>query len=348
MRGPAGFGKSVMRFVVVIAFALCAATITNAYILVMRDGRRIQIADQFTVTQTTLSYPVAPTIEVTIPLAAIDVSATERLNNEAPGSLSRRAAISSPSATERSRTAVAAKVKEARTVTNKDLESFARARRESEAAYEKRRIELGLPSLAESRRKAAADAESLAQFSAEKLAADQQAEGYWRARASELRNELAATNEEIDLVQAELLEFPAPVALLPGTGFPPYIGRRGPRRRWFGFERDTIVLGNRGFMPQRPTTFAAPNARVVFDPGARLSKSRALTAFGAIRRGTRGPDLPFAGSVLLDASFQHFPFWSQGNPLGDLFVYRASLEARLRDLEDEARRAGVPPGWLRP
>ena len=27
---------------------------------------------------------------------------------------------------------------------------------------------------------------------------------------------------------------------------------------------------------------------------------------------------------------------------------RAGLSARWRELEDEARRAGAPPGWLRP
>ncbi len=34
--------------------------------------------------------------------------------------------------------------------------------------------------------------------------------------------------------------------------------------------------------------------------------------------------------------------------LDGLLAYRAGLEARWRDLEDEARRAGVSPGWLRP
>jgi hypothetical protein len=34
--------------------------------------------------------------------------------------------------------------------------------------------------------------------------------------------------------------------------------------------------------------------------------------------------------------------------LHELESVRAGLEARWRLLEDEARRAGAPPGWLRP
>ena len=34
--------------------------------------------------------------------------------------------------------------------------------------------------------------------------------------------------------------------------------------------------------------------------------------------------------------------------LHELEAQRAGLQARWRLLEDEARRAGVPPGWLRP
>jgi hypothetical protein len=36
---------------------------------------------------------------------------------------------------------------------------------------------------------------------------------------------------------------------------------------------------------------------------------------------------------------------TQFNELG---AARAGLSARWRELEDEARRAGAPPGWLRP
>jgi hypothetical protein len=34
--------------------------------------------------------------------------------------------------------------------------------------------------------------------------------------------------------------------------------------------------------------------------------------------------------------------------LDDLLGKRAALQARWRDLEEEARRAGAYPGWLRP
>jgi len=34
--------------------------------------------------------------------------------------------------------------------------------------------------------------------------------------------------------------------------------------------------------------------------------------------------------------------------LNDLLSQRAGMQARWRDLEEEARRAGAYPGWLRP
>jgi hypothetical protein len=36
------------------------------------------------------------------------------------------------------------------------------------------------------------------------------------------------------------------------------------------------------------------------------------------------------------------------NQLNDLLMQRAALQARWKEFEEEARRAGAYPGWLRP
>jgi hypothetical protein len=46
-----------------------------------------------------------------------------------------------------------------------------------------------------------------------------------------------------------------------------------------------------------------------------------------------------------DSSFERSTLVTE---LDQLLGYRAELEARWRELEDEARRAGAAPGWLRP
>jgi hypothetical protein len=40
-------------------------------------------------------------------------------------------------------------------------------------------------------------------------------------------------------------------------------------------------------------------------------------------------------------------FGGQGNRLRNLEVRKAALEKQMEELEEEARKAGVPPGWLR-
>lgn len=69
---------------------MLAAT-TNAYSIVMRGGKRIEIPAQFSVNNLTLTYEAAPGFWITLQMAAVDIPATERANNEVPGSLLARA-----------------------------------------------------------------------------------------------------------------------------------------------------------------------------------------------------------------------------------------------------------------
>ena len=70
------FGRILSVFVFV-----CIVTATvNAYTVIMRGGRHIEIPSSFVVTTSTLTYEVSPGVQVTLNLAAIDIPATETAN----------------------------------------------------------------------------------------------------------------------------------------------------------------------------------------------------------------------------------------------------------------------------
>ena len=83
-----GLGRHLMSAACLL-FVLAATT--SAYSIVMRGGKRIEIPAQFSVTNTTLTYETAPGFWITLQMAAVDIPATERANNEMPGSLLGRA-----------------------------------------------------------------------------------------------------------------------------------------------------------------------------------------------------------------------------------------------------------------
>src|SRR6266550_3974087 len=148
-------GQAIRRLVlssVLILSFVCAA---SAYTVVMRGGKRIEIPSKFLVTTTTLTYEAGPGIQITLQLAAIDIPATEKANNETAGALLRRVGAAREESTAQNQTGENGTSSSARrTITNRDLEASTVRRRQSELAYEKRRQELGLPSVAESRRRA--------------------------------------------------------------------------------------------------------------------------------------------------------------------------------------------------
>src|SRR6266550_1893589 len=65
-----------------VGLLLMAAIMTNAYTLVLRDGRRMEIPDEFTLTRSTLTYEISPGFNKTMLVTLIDVPATERANKE--------------------------------------------------------------------------------------------------------------------------------------------------------------------------------------------------------------------------------------------------------------------------
>jgi len=324
-----------------LAVALLIATVSvmaNAYTVVMRDGRRVEIPNEFLVSTVTLTYELSPGIQKTLQLASIDIAATERANNQPVGSLLKRAT------TPRSvSTAIQAKPSR-RSITNQDLESFRRTRLENEASYERRRKELGLPSLEETRRAAELEAERGRQRLLTMRSQETESESYWRSRASELRTEIAATNARIDFVRARLNETPAGPAFGVFTTALPF-GLVGHSRFGRGVPRTV----------HQPLVFSARQGGPQI--GGHLRVGGGHTRTQGFINPSRGLRAPGRISVLPSVSLLSIPFQNDDYSyertalmiqLDELLAHRAGLLARWRDLEEEARRAGAYPGWLRP
>lgn len=316
-------GKPAGRVLAVLLFLTCGVISANAYTLVMRDGRRVQIPDAFTVTSTTLTYEVSSGIQVTVQLSTVNIPATERANGEAAGSFMSKSSTTPASApaitappTSRARQATRQTAN--RSITNADLEEYRRTRVASERAYEKRRKQLGLPSQEAGQRELAAVTERTVAQLRNKRDEEQEGEAYWRGRATALRTEIATNDAQIEVVRQRLNELPVNYSLgaydmgpFGGLGYP---NVNGP-------------------FPNYPVWNPFPNNR----RGNRRWN----------RRNGRFPqtNVLIAPVDNYDYNEERLALRSQ---LNDLQMQRAALGVRWRELEEEARRAGAYPGWLRP
>ena len=161
MRTPRFICKRVISTTL---FIFVSWTIADAYTIVFYGGNRVEIPDNFIVTSNAVVYETAPGFNVSFRLKSIDIAATEHANNDSAGSFLRRTGaqrVQAPPSTTTTKNAT-------RTITNRDLEPYERARLRSEATWEKRRKELGLPSLEETRREAARRDAALDEFLAKK------------------------------------------------------------------------------------------------------------------------------------------------------------------------------------
>lgn len=352
----------------VFALVLTFAVTAEAYTVVMKGGRRVEIPSQFVVTAATLTYEVSPGVQITLAVAAIDIPATDKANNELPGSLMRRVfpgPMEFKDGVEKDKP-TGRVMQPRRTITNRDLESSVRRRRDSELAYETRRKQLGLPSLEESRKKAAAESVVIGIDLEKRRAAETESENYWRERAATLRTEIAALDAELAYVRARLDEGPYMLSNGWGGSWASLSFNSITRGLPFGnFGRRSFGgFGGRGAFHQgrlhRPNIFVAPRAgaqlsgRVPFGGGA--TRAQVFVNSGTVRHarpvaaGGRFPAFPniavFGSAVpAYDYSFERGALITHFN---ELAAARAGLNARWRELEDEARRAGAPPGWLRP
>jgi hypothetical protein len=315
---------------------LALSVAASAYTIVLRDGRRIEVTSDFTLTKSTLTYEIAPGISRTVQLILVDVAATERANNQAPGSFAKQAEqkLTTPALP------VSPPPRAKRTLTNRELESIQQRRVESERAYEKRRVELGLPSIEESRRRQAQEEAATRDWLRERSRAQASEESYWRERSSALRGEIVAVDAQINYLRARLSEFGqfplATHSLI--TGVLP-----------FG------SLGSSSAVVPRvssPETFVAPRTapmrgQVLINPAPQtlrgLRAARPVAGFGF------GSVFPFAAPIRpFDYVEDSYERANLSDRLDTLLATRAGLAASWRELEDEARDARVPQVWLEP
>src|SRR5687768_2502936 len=182
-----GFSRLPTRLICAALLALVLPLTTFAYTVVFRSGRRVQIPDNFTVTRLTLTYETAPGINITLLMSAIDIRATDRANNEPEGTI-----LSSVDEKGSANPSTTQARQPRRELTQRDIEAGRRQREKSEQDYERRRIELGLPSLEDQRRRTAEETRRLGELAAQTHIEEVEAEAYWRSRSSQLRTEVAA------------------------------------------------------------------------------------------------------------------------------------------------------------
>ena len=156
-----------------------------------------------------------------------------------------------------SRPSTPATRKATRTITNRDLEPYERARIRSEAAWEKRQKELGLPSLEETRRELARREAALDEFVARKRLEEE----VRREREAKLRAEMAA-RMRATYYQGE--QYYWPTAILPVDGvFPSHFRFRQGSPCGFNPSPSCLLthpfpLFNQGAFPSRRTIIVAP------------------------------------------------------------------------------------------
>ncbi len=312
--------KGALTNLMVAGVLLLVLVITaNAYTLVFRDGRRIEIPSEFMLTKTTLTYEISPGFSKTMQLILIDVAATERANNEAPGSFFKHTQAA-PVAAQPAPAAVQPAPRASRTLVNSDLTAIRERRIQSEQAYEKRRLQLGLPTVEESRRHQAEEEAALRTELGRESETKAREETYWRERARGLRTEIAMVDTQIDFLRGRLND----------------LGESSlTTRSWVTGVYPLWSLGNRQW------------------PGNGQWQPLASRQFRGFRlaRPVFGSGLPYPYGYPA-GPFDNFANSSERvdltTRLNDLQVRRVGLSAEWRALEDDARDARVPQVWLEP
>jgi hypothetical protein len=326
------------RCCMLVAVLFCTASLAEAYTLVLKSGRRLQVGDNIVVSGPSVICDMGNDISMSFQLATIDIPATERANHELPGTFLKRSrqspiTTSDEQATTRSKSSI----------TNSDLERYRRRRVASEKAYEARRKELGLPSPVESRT-IAANAARTVEVSPVQPSPEQTQEQYWRGRASQLRSEISATDAQINYLQGRLSEMPTDSVAGIVSTYP------------------TFPYGPYSNYPYGSRTRVSPNIGPVFTPGPHI-----IPQIGPVITQQPYPyyrnRYPWGGIFGRRSPFENWPIltapYSTQNPneasyqamiqqLEQLRLQRVKLQSLWRDLEEEARRAGAYPGWLRP
>lgn len=366
----------------ICALLLASSSVASAYTIVLRNGNRVEVPNEFRVTETTLTYEIAPRIYRTILLNSVDIPATERANNEASGSLLHKSLVSSQKTDAAQTSSRAAPPSTARitarrnpTLTNRDLESLRIRAQASGRAYELQRRGLPAESRAAADKRAAAELRFMREVEAQLDEEKAEAEIFWRTRAAGLREEFAGLDAELNYWRTLLAEastsslnslatHATTLIGIPHIATPNNFGGVIVGSRPFGrsnVNNFSTVISTSG------STFGAQlGARFNLGGRARLNVGSPRAAVrlnsGYLRRDVRGVRASHRSSTIFNNNtfgyvapfggylYQTYGGYEIGNMrerIRELEAARQRLVARHRLLEEEARRAGASPGWLR-
>lgn len=367
------------------ALFMTAPVATEAYTIVLRSGERVQIPDRFRLTETTLTYEIAPSITRTILVNSIDLPATERVNNESAGGLRRRIADDARREAGVEASAQSAVAQQTRsgttarpTLTNDDLAELRRRGANRGQAYELQRQTLPAATAAQTAEEIARMSKLARELDAESSARIADAEAFYGAQARALRFEFAEVNTELAYWRARLAEATSSSLTALATsattlvGVPPiaYPYNFGGVPAGSVFVAPNIhqrggITGTGSVSTTTARRDTSLGVRV--GVGGRNRNGISLNG-GYTRRDTRSSQIVRGSSYPLVNTVQPFGYpagiyvfggvGSYNIGLGEVIqlrdrireleVARNRLIARERLLEDEARRAGVAPGVLRP
>lgn len=184
------------RVCAAVIAALCVFLLpaaADAYTLVLRNGRQVNVPGDFKVTNAAVIYETSPGFFVTVWLTNVDTAATEKANAEPAGSFVKRI-NQKPDDTVATTTPESAKAESLparRVITNRELEPLRQRREAQEAEYERTRRERGMPSKEELRQRIEEQDQRLRESSLQMRAERAEAE------AEALRSEVVNVRQDL-------------------------------------------------------------------------------------------------------------------------------------------------------
>lgn len=312
------------RILIAICLLVLTPLMAQAYTLVLKDGRRVEVRSQYRIVNNTVAIFTMPEgNRFSIALDKIDVEKTEMANGEIAGAFVKNA-IDPPKASDSGNEAkpseepiVASNAKPGshKKLTNSDFERY-RIRREemsraaNEAAQAKAAAQLGVTALtgpapdATAKTPAQLQAEQEEESMAQRREMLKKKEEYWRGRAKALLTQIRVEEEQLAVLAAQLED------------------------------------ARRQSLNNNPSVSIYQTDPYVYQPGIRI---------GGVPIGIGGiPRNPNTGNVVV---INQNPNQNRSLTLQERFlqlqVQHQETLVRYEEMREEARKDGALPGWLR-
>ncbi|MBL8152152.1 MAG: hypothetical protein JNN15_19695 [Blastocatellia bacterium] len=240
------------RILLLFMCLLLSPAIVNAYTLVLKDGRRIEVREQYRIVNDIAVFSLSEGSRFSISLEKINIEETERANSKEVGSFLKNATDPAKLADKESNPLAEAKQSHKK-LTNADFEKY-RARREEMSRQDPQSFTAEeLEKIDE--KKLQQDRES--EILAKRREQEKTKEAYWRSRAQTLLTQLRVLDEQINSVAAQLEDNRRYAAMSPSTtiyspplysgvgisvgGLPIWLGNG---RGLGGYNNSTVIINN--------------------------------------------------------------------------------------------------------